>query len=335
MSWILSLGAGRDQILLLKSIRNEGHKVAAVDMRSDAEGVALCDSFKAISNRDVDLVTDYARWLGVSAVMAAGSEVADVMASVSHALGLPSVSVVTALACKDKLWQKQVLMAAGVPCTAPTLVYSGAAKALFEQLGYKVVVKPRKGSGSRGVTYVDNPMSLATAILAAEAIHPDALMETYVPGPQLSVESIVFDGVCTTPCVVDRWYPPGRPVFSEIGGSWPSDHDTAEVHGVMALAAKALGIHRGTLKADMVVSEDGPKIIECTPRLSGGPLAMVLYEGSGVDILRKAVRIALGEHPGYLKWSRRKPVAFLQDWTEVPYVDREKYLCRSPATQSR
>lgn len=335
MSWILSLGAGRDQMLLLRAIKNEGHRAAAVDIRSDAEGVSLCDSFKAYSNRDVEAVTAYARWLGVSAIMVAGSEVADVGACASHALGLHGISIAAAIACKDKLWQKQVLMAAGVPCTAPTLVYNGAAKTLFDQFGCKVVVKPRKGSGSRGVTYVDNPMELSAAILNAETIHPDALMEAYCPGPQLSVESLVYDGICTTPCVVDRWYPPGRPVFNEVGGSWPSDHDTAEVHGVMALAAKALGIHQGTLKADMVVTEDGPKIIECTPRLSGGPLATVLYEGSGFDFLRKAVRIALGGHPGMDTWIRRKPVAFLQDWTEVPYVDRGKYICRSPTTASR
>ena len=315
-------------MLLLKAIKNEGHKAAAVDIRPDAEGVSLCDHFKPISNRDVDDIAAYAEWLGVSAIMAAGSEVADVGAIVSHRLGLPSISVATALICKDKLMQKRVLAAAGVPCTLPKMVYDGAAKTLFDQMRYKVVIKPRFGSGSRGVTYVDNPMELPIAILEAERVHPDALIEQYEPGPQLSVESLIHEGICKTPCVVDRWYPPGRPVFKEVGGSWPSEHDTPEVHYMMAKAAEAIGIRSGTLKADVVVTPSGPKIIECTPRMSGGPLANVVHEGSGVDYMRCAVRIALGQPPDIPYAIRSKPVAYLQDFTEVQFSEREKYLVR-------
>jgi len=335
MSWVLTLGAGKDQLALIKAIHAEDHKIVGVDSRPDAEGVDLCDVFRPISNRDTELILDFARWCDVQAVMVAGSEVADVGAVLALKLGLTGIPVATAFACKDKLIQKQILMAAGVPCTVPHTIYEGAAKATFDELKWHVVVKPRRGSGSKGVSYVDNPMELPLAIRAAEAIWPDVLAERYEPGPQLSVESLVWDesympdmlrSGFATPCVVDRWYPSGRPNFKEVGGSWPSEHDTPEIHDLMRMVARALGIHSGTLKADVVVTPEGPKIIECTPRLSGGPLASFARDGAGIDYLRAAVRIALGESPRLEMKTREKRIARLMDGTDVPWEEREKYL---------
>jgi biotin carboxylase len=327
MAVVLVLGAGREQIPLIRAIHGEGHKVAAVDIRDDAEGVPEVDIFEPISNRDAEAAIAFGWRVRIHAVMVAASEVADVGAKVAHALRLPGISIATALACKDKVQQKKVLHAAGVPCSEAHVVFDGAAKALFDLLGHRVVVKPRFGSGSRGVTYVENPMELLPAIQAADAIWPEALIERYEPGPQISVESLVWRGLTQTPCVVDRWYPPGRPVFREVGGSWPSIHDTPEVHETMAEAALALGIVNGTLKADIVVTPDGPKVIELTPRLSGGPLASFIRDGMEVDYLRAAVRIALGDMPRLpLNWSDKRRVARLMDGTDVPWETREKYL---------
>jgi biotin carboxylase len=328
MAWILSLGAGKEQIPLLKAIHNEGHKVVAVDIDPNAEGVDLCDAFRSISNRDVDAVTEYAKWAGVHGVMCAASEVADVMAISTHRLGLPGISVATALTCKDKLLQKKCLKAAGVLHTEAVPIYRGSAKAVFDSLKYKVVVKPQSGSGSRGVTYVDNPMELDIAIRAAEAVSSDVIMEKYQPGPQISAELVVFDGSYKVVAFVDRFYPAGRPRFQEIGGALPSHWGYFDASGTMMEAAEALGMSRGTMKFDLVLTNSGPMVIEATPRLSGGPLSSIVYDSTGVDYLRQAVRVALGEEPDWKALEPRKEqkVARHMDGTDMDWDDSRQYV---------
>ncbi len=63
-------------------------------------------------------------------------------------------------------------------------------------------------------------------------------------------------------------------------------------------AARAMGITNGIAKGDMVLTDDGPKVIEIAARLSGGwfssdqvPLA------TGVDLIGAAIELALGKTP--------------------------------------
>jgi biotin carboxylase len=286
VSWILSLGAGKDQIPLIKAIHHEGFKVAAVDMRADAEGVDLCDAFKAISNRDVDAVLDYAAWIEIEGVMAAGSEVPDVVAIVAHRLGLPGVPVVTGMTIKDKFLQKNVLLAAGVPCTQ---LWSG-------DLANDVVVKPRRSSGSRGLRLVPGPGAL-----------PDRdheLAEVYQPGPQISTETLVWDGESFMPAFADRHY---ESFAKEVGVSMPSRFENCRslCEAISVEAADALWIKRGTIKCDMVLTSGGPKIIECTCRLSGGPLCLLVEQSLGFNYFRQAVRIAAGKEPDWAHMTGR------------------------------
>lgn len=291
------MGAGKEQIPLIKAIHREGHRVAAVDVSADADGVDLCDSFQCSSNRDVDAAESYARWIGVSGVMAAGTEVPDVMAIMAHRLSLPGIPVAAGVLLKDKLAYKKVLKAAGVPHTEAHCVHRGAIKAVFDELRYEVVLKPQIGSGSRGVSLVQNaPMELDIAYTAAEEVCGDVVMERYQPGPQISAETLIVGGVAITVAYVDRFY---DGFAREVGGSSPSEWESErwKANKLIEDAALALGIVSGTIKSDLVLTEEGPKIIEMTCRLSGGPLSAIVNESSGVDYMREAVRIACGLEP--------------------------------------
>jgi biotin carboxylase len=103
---------------------------------------------------------------------------------------------------------------------------------------------------------------------------------------------------------VDRFYEPGS--VKELGGSAPSEwiSEEQEATKIILQAARVLGIQRGTIKCDLVLTEEGPKIIEMTCRLSGGPLAWIVKQSTGVDYLRQAVRIACGIEPC---WEMLKP----------------------------
>ena len=79
----------------------------------------------------------------------------------------------------------------------------------------------------------------------------------------------------------------------------PAKIDKKELDSIVKLVEKSsqiLGISNAISKGDVVMTKDGPKIIEIAPRLSGGyfssdqiPLA------TGINIIEIAIRLSLGE----------------------------------------
>ena len=128
------------------------------------------------------------------------------------------------------------------------------------------------------------------------------MVEEYLEGRQFSTESLFYQGRASTPGFTDRNYTrlaQFEAFMVEDGGQMPTALGRPEkdaVSKVAEQAARTLGIETGVAKGDMVLTRDGPKVIEIASRLSGGwfsshqiPLA------TGVDFLGAAIGLALGE----------------------------------------
>ncbi len=130
------------------------------------------------------------------------------------------------------------------------------------------------------------------------------MVERYLSGPQLSSESLVVDGACHTIGMADRNYNDWRrfaPYIIEDGGELPTSLDArarTAVCEVVARAARALDLHSGVLKGDIVMHRGQPHVIEVAVRLSGGYLCThEIPLSTGVDFVAQAIRLALGERP--------------------------------------
>lgn len=284
MSWIISLGAGKEQLSLIRAIQAEGYRCIAFDRDPDAAGRGVADEVYETSNRDIETILDVVELRELAGVMAAGTEVPDVVAILAHRLGLPGVPVSTGFLLEDKLLYKQVLKAAGVPHTEVVEATDGS---------FATVVKPRVSSGSRGVELYLSGIPM----VPYSSTH---MIERYQPGPEISSESIIWDGIVCTVAFADRLY---DRFAHEIGVAMPSfwESERPACDKIIREAAKALGITRGTLKCDLVLTERGPKIIELTCRLSGGPLCELVEHSTGLDYFREAVKVAVGKRPDWIR----------------------------------
>ncbi len=71
---------------------------------------------------------------------------------------------------------------------------------------------------------------------------------------------------------------------------------------VMRKGIVALGIDNGCAKGDIKLTRHGPMIGELAARLSGGFMSAYTYPlSTGVDLIRAAIEIALGQEPGNLE----------------------------------
>jgi biotin carboxylase len=320
---LLVLGAGLDQLHLIRTARAEGLRVLAADVNPEAPGFKLADEPVVVSNRDIDalkaLCDDSARrGFPVAGVLVMGTDIPQIAAELAQHLHIPGPSIETGAWTTDKFLMKEKLKEAGVTVPWYAMAESPAAlrRLIAEHGGPRFVIKPTDRSGARGVFLVrpsDAALDLLYDECKAESYKGRVIVEEFIEGDQISTESVLWQGKAYTPGFVDRNYEMLEcfsPHIIENGGVHPSKITGALKEAVKLLVertAAALGIRNGVAKGDVVITKDGtPMIIEMAARLSGGDFSESLIPlGCGVDIVKAAIQIALGRTPNVAELSDR------------------------------
>lgn len=309
---IFIVGAGAETVPGIKRAKDMGLYVVVSDKSPDAPGCAIADKSIVASTYDVEATVEAARAFSrgerpVNGVISIAADVPLTVASVAEELGLPGIPVEAARISSNKVLMKEVLSGAGIAVPWFSQVASaGELRGIAKDRCHNCIVKPVDSRGSRGVVMLGALEDCEAAFNYAMKYSPSGrvMVEEYVEGPQVSTESVLLERSSYTPGFSDRNYKDFErfaPHIIEDGGQQPSfltEPQRAVVSGLAVRAGRALGIKKGIVKGDMVLAEDGPRVIEVAPRLSGGwfctdqiPIA------TGVDLVGAAIRLALGETP--------------------------------------
>ena len=241
----------------------------------------------------------------VDGVISIAADVPLTVASVAHSLDLPGISLNTAKLASDKLEMKKCFEETGIPIPwySPIDSFSHLQNLIADH-GLPLVIKPVDSRGARGVLLPQDGMDINWAYQYAKEYSPTSrvMAEEYLEGPQISTESLFVDGMGFTPGFSDRNYDrleEFAPFMIENGGQQPSfliREDQEAVKKCAEQAARSLGIMSGIGKGDLVMTKDGPKVIEIAARLSGGWFSTdQIPLGTGVDLIGAAIKLALGE----------------------------------------
>jgi biotin carboxylase len=180
-----------------------------------------------------------------------------------------------------------------------------------------LVIKPVDRSGARGVFRItaDSDYRRLFDESLALSFCGQVLAEAYIPGLQISTETVMYQGLAHTPSFADRNYEKidvYAPNIIENGGWVPScvtSELRAKVEALVERAALALGVTDGIAKGDVVVGPKGPMMIEMAARPSGGDFSESLVPlGCGVNLIEAGINIAIGRTPDLQKlkpkWQR-------------------------------
>ena len=119
-------------------------------------------------------------------------------------------------------------------------------------------------------------------------------------GPEVSVETLTLNGVCNVIQITDK-LTTGAPHYVEMGHSQPTSLNAdmvAEVCEVAIAANKAVGIENGPSHTEIIVTPEGPKIVEIGARLGGDNINTHLVPlSTGVDIVKCCIQLSIGEVP--------------------------------------
>jgi biotin carboxylase len=307
---IMILGAGQMQIPAIKAAQELGLTVAAVDGCATAHGVNLADIFEKIDLGDQQSLLAFAEQLrhkrGLDAVFTAGTDFSASVAYVAEKLGLPGHRYEAALNATHKDRMRRVLTEHGVNCPQFTQASSEsnindllAAIELWNNGRIDAVVKPVDNMGGRGVIRIGSKAALKDALALAlnQSRSRRAIIEEYIEGDELSIDSLVFEENHVICGVADRhvFYPP---YFIEMGHTIPSSLPKAKLDTVISefkKGVRALGLTHGAAKGDMKINDRGAFVGEIAARLSGGYMSGWTYPyASGVNLTKEAIRLALG-----------------------------------------
>ena len=326
MKTLLIVGAGLEAVPGIELAKSMGLHTVVSDINPNAPGFRVADDTLLASTYNVPATVGAARNYhkqirALNGVICIACDVPVAVASVAAALELPGISIESARLATDKLAMKERFASDGVPI--PWFSPVNSAKELLQLVnkqGLPLVIKPVDSRGSRGVLRLTPSVDLQWAYEVAQGHSPSGrvMLEEFLPGPQVSTESLVIDGQVYTPGFADRNYEfleHFSPHIIENGGQLPTqlDMETQQaVHRLVQHAATSLGIREGVVKGDIVVRDGRPYVIEVAARLSGGYFCThEIPLSTGVNLVGAAIRQALGERvdPRELtpKWNR--PVA--------------------------
>jgi biotin carboxylase len=229
-------------------------------------------------------------------------------ATLAAALGLtgPAVDVVARL--NDKLLQRQALDSAGLPVPRFSTIKGVADRIeidrLCETLSFPMLLKPRDGTGSRGIRSIADRNELAMALeevaAPSQMILEELAMDTAHSDPWSDlacVETIVSGGTFSHLGIMGFF--PVAPPFRLTGLFFPaalSQSDVRELLELTTASIRAVGENgAGYFRTEIKRTPDGWKIIEINGRPSGSTPTLIEL-ASGVPVLQLCMRHALGEH---------------------------------------
>lgn len=326
---IMILGASILQLPAIEKAKEMGLDVIVVDLNPKAVGFNVPGIKKeVISTIDIPKIIDAAKKNNIDGIMTLATDMPmRSVAAVAKEMNLIGVDEETALKATNKAEMRRALKVANVPIPRFFIVtnreeYMKAVK----QFSVPFIVKPADSSGSRGIFEVQDIHDKELIREAYEYCKPfskcgDIVVEEYMIGPEVSVETLSVDGVCNIIQVTDK-LTTGAPHYVEMGHSQPTmqcKEIKDRINEVVKAANKAVGIKDGPSHTEIIVTDEGPKIVEIGARLGGDNITTHLVPlSTGVNMVECCINIALGKKPDMKpKWIKGAAIRYLQQHAGV------------------
>ena len=301
MKRLAVIGASYLQLPLVKKAKEMGVESICFAWEEGAVCKDVCDRFYPISTVDKEAILKICREIEIDGVTTIASDVAVLTVNyVAGQMGLIGNPDKYSETVTNKYLMRLCFMEHDVPSPKFCLT-EGTIPEKANTFCYPVIVKPTDRSGSRGVEKVDSRDELQEAIDRAckESFEKKAVIEEFVEGREISVESISFEGRHYVLQITDK-VTTEAPFFVELEHHQPStlpDDFKQRVKGIVLNALDALHIRYGASHAELKITKSGDiRVIEIGARMGGDFIGSDLVRlSTGYDFLKGVIDVALGQ----------------------------------------
>lgn len=323
MKKIFILGASRLQIPAILKAKEKGFYVYVLDYNPNAEGIAYADRFLEISTIDKEAVLKAALEYKPDHIITSTSDMpVRTVSWVNEKLGRPSdISYEGAVCATDKIAMRDRMKEYGVPIPEYHEVRS-LEEFLFiaKKMPERFVLKPADNSASRGVILVDKSkkpdLEAMYGYCRSYSRSGNILVEEFMTGPEVSVESYTVDGEPHIITITDKIVTE-LPFFVELGHTEPSrlaPEQQGEIRNVAEAAIRAIGMRNGPNHTEIKLTPTGAKLVEIAARLGGDFITSKLVPlSTGVDMIECSFATLLGQEVNYQSMvARGAAIRFIQ-----------------------
>lgn len=314
MKRLFIIGASDFQLPAIIEAKQMGLYVGVADLNPNAVGVPYADEFFNVSTIDKEGIYEAAKIFKADGIITLCTDMPmRALAVACERLCLIGPDLNTAVAATDKGVMAKVFETNNVEHPKYLVVEEDTnIDAISKEIEFPLITKPTDNSGSRGIMLVHNKSELKRALKysSENGREGSVIIEEYMEGPEFSVEIMVLNGEAHVLQVTDK-LTTGSPHFVEIGHSQPSRYSATIVEAVKDVACRAalaVGIVNGPAHAELILTRNGPKMVEIGARMGGGCITTHLVPlSTGVSMTKATIQSSIGEivdiNPKYNKGS--------------------------------
>jgi biotin carboxylase len=243
------------------------------------------------------------------------------VATLARLLGLPGAQPDVMRRATQKHLVRAALDDAGLPNPAFAVAADWPeARAAAARIGTPLIAKPVDLNAGTAVERICDEAALKDAFWTVTGAERNTrgqplrrllLIEERLEGEEISVEALTFDGRTTIVGITDKSVT-APPACVESGHMFPARLDPRVAKEVEAFAAEALdaiGFTHGLSHIEVMITADGPRIVEINPRQGGGYIFDLVHLVTGTHPLEMLVDLALGRRPEFHGGGASRPAS--------------------------
>lgn len=254
-------------------------KIILTDRNRQSPGFIYADEKLIADSRDIDKHVKFARKIKntyeIVGVYCGNEEGLYTLNYLSKLLHLPFNSPQSINRSLNKGVAKRIWAKHKLPIPKGYVVKSVSELKKIVERGRRYVIKPTKGSGSRGTQVIDISNNLEKIFNdsrpGAANGSSDFIVEHFLEGRHVDANGFFLDGKFFRGGVLEKFilYPECLP----IGGHDPvnlKNDDIDHIYTVLEKACRLIGLKFGPVKGDFILSKDGKLfLLEVAPRFHG------------------------------------------------------------------
>ncbi len=313
MKKILLLGGLRYLIPVIKSAHELGYYVITCDYLPNNIAHQYSDKYINANITDKELLLKIAEKEQIDGIMSFAVDPGVLTASyVAEKMNLPGCPYQSVKILQNKVLFREFLFENGfnVPKAKGFSSYADALKEL-DLFNFPVIVKPTDSAGSKGVTRVDYIEDVKSAVeyaLANAVSDKEVIIEEFIEqsGFSSDCDSFSIDSDLKFVSFSNQYFDSkAENPYTPSAYSWPSFIDIShqeELVSELRRLVKLLKLGTSIYNIETRVGTDGkPYIMEVSPRGGGNRLSEMLRFATGVDLIKMAVKSAVGEENDQLE----------------------------------
>ena len=289
------IGASTGQLPLCEKAKKLGINTICFAWPKGAICRDVVDKFYPISIFEKDTIVEICKSEQIDGVVSNASDLtAEVVSFIATELNLHGIEYESFIRLKDKSVVRHLTRGVKELCQVKTFSASEVGN-----IPFPCVVKPKTGAAKKGVFFISSEADLRNAVEENLQESDDVIIEEFISGQEVSVETISFENKHYVVQITDKCNS-GAPHFVELAHHQPSlmsDEVWNKIRKIVPDMLNAVSYRDGAAHVELKVGRNNEiYLIEINPRGGGDEISNKLVQlSTGYDYVKGMIDVALGQ----------------------------------------